>query len=86
MKVEDSQKVRSYRKTLDEKIASLANSICSELSDPLLIKSQVRSNINRLLRLNMAEKVRSMDIFISLFLNINLYLLICLININFILI
>jgi len=63
LKVEDSQKVRSYRKTLDEKIASLANSICSELSDPLLIKSQVRSNINRLLRLNMAEKAQ--EIFLS---------------------
>ncbi|ORX60832.1 hypothetical protein BCR36DRAFT_407833 [Piromyces finnis] len=63
LKIEDSQKNRSFRKILDEKISSLSNSICSELSDPLLIKSQVRSNINRLLRLDMAEKAQ--EIFLS---------------------
>jgi len=63
LKVEDNQKIRSYRKILEGKISSLANSICSELSDPLLIKSQVRSNINRLLRLDMAEKAQ--EIFLS---------------------
>ena len=58
MKLEDNSKIRSYRKILNEKISALTNSICSELSDPLLTKSVVKSNINRLLRLNMAEKVK----------------------------
>ena len=57
MSLEDNHKVRSFKKILDEKITSLVTSICNELSDPLLIKSQVKSNINRLLRLNKAEKV-----------------------------
>ncbi|KAG4093566.1 hypothetical protein H8356DRAFT_1428566 [Neocallimastix lanati (nom. inval.)] len=63
LSLEDNHKVRSFKKILDEKITSLVTSICNELSDPLLIKSQVKSNINRLLRLNMAEKAQ--EIFLS---------------------
>ncbi|ORX77307.1 hypothetical protein BCR32DRAFT_270729 [Anaeromyces robustus] len=63
LSMEDNQKIRSYRKTLDGKISSLVTSICNELSDPLLIKSQVRNNINRLLKLDKAEKAQ--EIFLS---------------------